>query len=91
MIGTQQILIFHICDLDESKSKQIIADNILSQVYSTDESKSESVIVHESFTEEIKSESVHKIINTNKGKDAIHETDYKEPSFTDNPVRNEPS
>ena len=81
----------HVCDSYENKSKEVLADETLSQVCYTNESKSESVIVHESFTEEIKSESVHKIINTNKGKDAIHETDYKEPSFTDNPVRNEPS
>ena len=48
--GTQQILISHICDSDESESKTIIIDKNLSEVYSTDETKSESVIVDECST-----------------------------------------
>ena len=66
-------------------------DKNLSQVCSKDEGESESAIVDESSTEEIKSESVYKIINTNKEKYAIHETDHEEPSVTDNSVTNETS
>ena len=41
--------------------------------------------------EEIESESVHKIINTNKEKFSIDETEYEEPLLTDNPAINKPS
>ena len=64
--GTQQILILCVCDPVERKSKDIPADKNLSQVYSTDEGKPESVIVDESSTEERELESVQKSINTNK-------------------------
>ena len=37
---TQQIPISHVCDSDKSESKEILADENLSQVCSTDESKS---------------------------------------------------
>ena len=63
MTGTQNIPILRVCDLDEIISKDIIADENLSQICSMDESESESVISDESYMEEIKSESVHKIIN----------------------------
>ena len=52
MTGIQQIPISHICDLDESESKEFLTDKKLVQVCSTDESESESVIVDESSTEE---------------------------------------
>ena len=74
MTGTQHITIFHICSSNESESKGIIADKNLLQVCSTDE---------------IESKSVHKIINTNKVKYAIDETEYEEPLVTYNPVINE--
>ena len=45
---------------------------------------------NESYTEESESESVHKIISTNKEKYAIYETEHEEPSVTYNPVINEP-
>ena len=64
MTGTQQIPILHIFDLDKSESKENIADKNLSQVCSTDEDKSESVIADESSTEESEAESVHKGIDT---------------------------
>ena len=51
----QQIPILHLCDLDESESKELPAEENLSQVYSTDEGESESVITDESSTEESKS------------------------------------
>ena len=54
-------------------------------------SESKSVIVHEISTEESKSESIHKSINTNKKKGAIDETEDEEPLVTDNPVINDPS
>ena len=57
MTGTQQIPISQICSIDKIESKDILADEILSQVYSTDEGKSESVIFDESTTEESKSRS----------------------------------
>ena len=52
MTVMQQIPISHVCGLDESKSKGIIADKNLSQVCSTEKSESDSVIFDESSTEE---------------------------------------
>ena len=72
--GMQQIPIFKICDLYESKSKWIFVDKKLLQVCSTDKIESESVIVEEISTEDSKSENSSKSIDTNKGKDAIYET-----------------
>ena len=89
--GTQQILISHICDSDESESKTIIIDKNLSEVYSTDEIKLESVIVYECSTQESESEIIHKIINREKEKDAIDVTEDEGPLVTDNLVINEPS
>ena len=66
MTGKQQIPILHVCDSKKSESKEIIVDENLSQIYSTEESRSESAIVDESSTEESEPESVHKSINTNK-------------------------
>ena len=90
MTGTQQILILHICDLDKSESKGITVEENSSQVYSTDERKSESLIADEISTEKNDSESVHKSINTNKEKYAIYETEHEEPLVTDNLFINEP-
>ena len=56
-----------------------------------EERKPESVIINESSTQDSESESVHKIINTNKEKDEIDETDDEEPLVTDNPVINKQS
>ena len=50
--GMQQIPILHVCDFYKCKSKGIIADKNLSQVCSTDKSKSESVIVNKISTKE---------------------------------------
>ena len=49
-------MISHVCDLDKIESKGIIAEKNLSQVFSMDDSNSESVIIYESSTEESKSE-----------------------------------
>ena len=46
--GTQYILISHACNLDESESKDILAEENLPQVCSTDKVGSESVMVDES-------------------------------------------
>ena len=54
MSGTQQIPVPHVCDSDKSKSKGIISDKNLSQVYSTDESESERVIADEISTKDSK-------------------------------------
>ena len=89
MTGTQNIPISHVCDLEERESKGIIADENLSQVFSIDKSESESFIVDESSMEEIKLESVHKSINTNKEKYTVDETEQKETLVTYNPVINE--
>ena len=75
--GTEQIPISHICDSDERASKRIIVDENLSQVCSTNEGDPESVIVDENSMEDSKSKSVHKIINTNKEKYSIDETEHK--------------
>ena len=86
----QNIPTSHACSLDERKYKGITADKNLPQVYYTDKSESESVIINESSTEDSKSESVHKSINTNKGKDAINKTEDEKQSVPYNPVINEP-
>ena len=49
MTGTQQIMILHVCDSDESESKEILTDENLSQVCSEDKSESEIVTVNESL------------------------------------------
>ena len=59
--GTQHILISHIFDSDKRKSKGIIAEKTYCKSVLW-------TIVDESSTEESESESVHKSINTNKGK-----------------------
>ena len=69
----------------------IIPDEKLSQVCSTDERRLKSVIVDDSYTDAIKSENIHKSINTNKLKYTIYETEDLEPSVTYNPIINEPS
>ena len=45
MTVTQHIMIFQVCDSDESKSKDIIAEEKSFQVCSMEERESESVIV----------------------------------------------
>ena len=50
--GTKQILTSHICSMDESESEEFLVDKNLSQVYSTDEDESKSIISDESSTEE---------------------------------------
>ena len=72
MNGTKQILISHVFFTDERESKQLLAEKTLLQVCSTDEAKSESVIVDESYTEESELKSVHK--NINREKDTKNET-----------------
>ena len=57
---TQQIPILHVCDSDERKLKEILAEKTLSQVCSTSKSESKIVIVGESSTEESESESFYK-------------------------------
>ena len=89
MTSTQHIIILHVCGLGERKSKEVLAEKNLSQVWSTVEGESESVIVDESSTEERESEIVHKIIDTNEVKYAIYETENEEPSVTYNPVIND--
>ena len=74
MTDTQQIPISHVCDLHKSKSKDIIADENLSQVCYTERNKSEIIIVNESSTDESESEIIHKSTNTNKEKNEIDET-----------------
>ena len=74
MTGMQQILILHICDSDQRDWKVIPADGNLLKVCSTDEGKSESIILVEISTEESESERVHKSINKNSEKCEIDET-----------------
>ena len=57
------IPISRIFSTEKGELKEYLVNKNLSQVYSTDEGKSESIITAESSTEEIKLESVHKIIN----------------------------
>ena len=66
MTGTQHISIERVCDSNERKLKEIIADENLSQVCSMDKGESEIVIVDKSSAGESESESVHKSINTKK-------------------------
>ena len=51
MTGTQETPILKVCDLNNRKSKEIIADENLSQVCFTNNNESESVIVNEGDTE----------------------------------------
>ena len=53
MTSTQRITISHVCSSNDSKTKGIITDENLSQVYSTEKSESEGVFVNESYTEDI--------------------------------------
>ena len=55
MTCTQHIPISHVCDLDEIKSKDILAEKNLLQVCYTNKGKLERVITDESSTEEIES------------------------------------
>ena len=64
MTGSQQILISQVCSTDDSESKDFLVVETLSQVCSTDEDESKTIIVNETFTEESKSECVHKRVNT---------------------------
>ena len=68
MTGTQQIPSLHVCDQEESKSKEFLADESLVRVCYKDESESESIIAQGSSTDESKSECVHKSINKNEEK-----------------------
>ena len=90
MTGTQETPISKVCDLKNRKSKEIIADENLSQVCFTNKNESESVIVNEGDTEESESKIIHKSINTNKGKYVIDESDHEEHPVTDNQVINDP-
>ena len=77
MTSMQHILISHVYDSDQSKSKEIPADKTLSPYCSTDKSESEIIIVDESYTEESESESAHKRINTNEEKYAMDEIEHE--------------
>ena len=90
MTGGQQILISYVFDSDESESKEILADENLSQVCSTDKYGSENVIVDESSMEKSEPESIHKSINKNEGKYAIDVTEHEEHLVKDNPAINDP-
>ena len=48
IIGMQQITILHVFDSEKRKSKDILADETLSQVCSTIKRKSESFMIDES-------------------------------------------
>ena len=71
------------------KSKGIITDKNLSQVYSTYDSKSDSIIRNKIPMEEIESKWVHKSINTNREKDSTDETDHEESLVIENLFTNE--
>ena len=60
MTGTKQIPRSHIVSTDQRKSEEFLVDKVLSQVYSTGEEESKSIIADESYTEERESECVHK-------------------------------
>ena len=71
----------HVCSTDKSNWKELIVNKSLSRICSTDEDESEGFIVNECFTEEDKSECVHK--NINKQKDVNIEAEYEKYSVTD--------
>ena len=75
--------------MEEIESKGIIKYENIVQVYSTDESESERVIVNESSTNKIKSKIIHKSININKEEYAIDEIEDEELLVIDNPVIDE--
>ena len=73
MNATKQILTLHICSTDESKLKEFLVGETLSQICSTDEKKLKDIIVEKCSMEEDESECVHK--NINKQKYAKNETE----------------
>ena len=52
MTGTKQIPVLHVCSKFMIKSENFLMDRTLSQICSTDEEESESIIVDESSKEE---------------------------------------
>ena len=77
MTGTKQIPTSYVCSTDESKLKEFLVNETLSQICYTEKDKSKGIIVNECSTDKDKSECVHK--NVNKQKDA----EYEEYSVTD--------
>ena len=63
MNGVRQILISHVCSMDGRKSNEFLVDEALLQVCSIEKDESKSIIADKSYTEEIKSEYFHKILN----------------------------
>ena len=49
MTGMKQIPILNVCSTDDSKPEEFLVDKNLSQVFSTDEDKSKSIIVDEIY------------------------------------------
>ena len=90
MTSTQNIPNSKVCSSDKSKPKGINADKSLSYVCSMDESELKTFIVNACSSDESKLKRVHIIVNTNEVKDAMNETKYEEPSFTDNSFINAP-
>ena len=84
MTGMKQIPVSHVCLTDKSESEEFLVEKTLSQVCSTVEDESKSIIDDEIYTEESESECVHK--NVSIEKDANNEAEYEEPMVTFDPI-----
>ena len=73
--GTKQIPTSHVSYTNESELKEFLVDETLSQIYSTGEDESKSIIVDKWYTEEDESECIHNDINKQKG--AKNKSKYK--------------
>ena len=81
MTATKQILTSHFCSTDESKLREFLVEETLSQICSMEKDESKRIIVNECSTKEYEYECAHK--NIHKQKDAENETEYEESSVTD--------
>ena len=81
MTSTKQIPTSQVCSTDKSKLKELLVDETLLQIFSTNEDESKGTIVDKCSMDEDESECVRK--NINKQKDSKNEAEYEESSGTD--------
>ena len=75
MTATKHIPTLRIYSMDESELKEFLVDKTLSQICSTNEDKSNGIIINKCSKEEEESKCVHKHIN--KQKDVKNDTEYE--------------
>ena len=90
-INTQNIPNLHVLYLVKGEPKSINSDVTLSHLCSKDDKKSEICIANVYSTDYNESKRSHISVNTSVVKDSMNETNYEEPSITDNSFINSPS